>query len=81
MSTTCTHRRNQLEMMKNGEIYCPVHGSSFDLEDNPSGGPATRPLAWYFTTVSNDGSISVDVSRTVRQGDRAELPGWARPKN
>ena len=80
MSTMCTHRRNKLEVDSDGNIFCPVHDSRFDLDGNPSGGPATRPLTWYRTAVEADGAISVDPSKTVKQGAWAELPGWAKPK-
>ena len=80
LSRVCTHRRNKLEVDSEGHISCPVHSSTFDLAGNPSGGPATRPLTWYQTAVSNNGAITVDVSQTVAQNSWAELPGWAKPK-
>ena len=80
LSAVCTHKHNDLEVDKDGNIFCPVHSSMFDLEGNPSGGPATRPLNWYQTQISDSGSISVDAGRTVAQGQWAELPAWAKPK-
>jgi len=80
MSTICTHRKSDLDLSKDGEIYCPVHGSTFDGEGNSSGGPANRPLTWYATTISDAGAISVDTASTVKQGQWAELPAWAKPK-
>ena len=80
LSAVCTHKHNNLDVDKDGNIFCPVHSSMFDLEGNPSGGPATRALNWYHAEVSKDGAISCDASRTVKQGDWAELPDWAKPK-
>jgi nitrite reductase/ring-hydroxylating ferredoxin subunit len=80
MSITCTHRRNKLNVEKDGSIACPVHNSTFDLSGKPTGGPATRALTWYKTAVSDEGAISVDTSKTVEQGKWAELPDWAKPK-
>ena len=80
LSTICTHKHNTLDVDKDGNIFCPVHSSMFDLEGNPSGGPATQALNWYHTEISKEGAISVDAGKTVKQGDWAELPDWAKPK-
>ena len=79
-SPYCTHRRNKLEVERDGSISCPVHDSTFDLSGTPTGGPATRALPWFQTAVDDDGNVSVDVSRTVKQGEWAALPAWARSK-
>jgi Rieske Fe-S protein len=79
-SAICTHRRNKLEVDKDGAITCPVHDSIFDLSGQPIGGPATRPLTWFATQVSEDGDISVDPSQTVPLGTWAKLPDWATRK-
>lgn len=79
-SPYCTHRRNKLEIEKDGTISCPVHDSTFDLTGQPQSGPATRALAWFQTAIDDDGNILVDTSKTVPQGQWAELPVWAKPK-
>ena len=76
----CTHRRNKLEVAKDGTISCPVHDSVFDLSGQPIGGPATKPLPWYSTQVSADGDITVNVAQIVANGTWAPLPDWAKPK-
>jgi Rieske Fe-S protein len=80
LSTTCTHRRNALEVDNDGCITCPAHNSTFDFQGNPTGGPATRALTWYQTEISKEGDIRVDTSKTVKQGEWAQLPDWAKPK-
>ena len=77
-SPFCTHRRNKLEVARDGSISCPVHDSTFDLSGNPTGGPATRALPWFLTAVDEEGNVSVDVSKTVKQGEWAALPSWAK---
>ncbi len=76
----CTHRRNKLEVGKDGSITCPVHDSVFDLSGQPIGGPATKPLPCYATTVNADGDITVNLAHVVATGTWAALPDWAQPK-
>ena len=80
MSITCTHRRSKLDVDKDGAISCPMHGSTYDLTGKPTGGPATNALTWYQTDVDKDGRISTDASKTVKQGQWAALPDWAKKK-
>ena len=77
MSTYCTHLRNKLNVDAGGHIVCPAHGSHFDSSGKPVSGPAPRPLAWYSTQVKEDGSIWVDITKKVEQGQWAVLPKWA----
>ncbi|HLX61559.1 MAG TPA: Rieske (2Fe-2S) protein [Planctomycetota bacterium] len=79
-SGICTHRRNKLEVNKDGGIKCPVHDSIFDLSGTPISGPASRPLTWYSTSINEDGDISVNANQTVAQGQWAKLPAWAQKK-
>ncbi len=79
-SSYCTHRRNKLEVDKDGNISCPVHDSVFDLSGQPIGGPATKPLPWFATQVSDTGDITVNAAQTVANGSWAVLPDWAKPK-
>jgi Rieske Fe-S protein len=58
----CTHRRNKLTVSQDGTISCPVHSSIFNGAGKPVSGPATKELAWYLTSIEEDGAISVDVS-------------------
>lgn len=80
LSATCTHRRNALQVDSEGCITCPAHNSTFDFQGNPTGGPATRPLTWYQAEISKEGDVRVDISKTVKQGEWASLPDWAKPK-
>lgn len=78
-SVYCTHRRNKLDVEKDGSIFCAVHGSIFDSSGKPVSGPASRPLTWYLTSVDDDGAVSADSSKTVAYGEWASLPAWAKP--
>lgn len=78
LSVFCTHRHNRLDV-ENGTIICPVHDSLFDLAGKPQTGPASRALPAYLVKIDDDGTISVDTSKTVQSGTLAELPAWAKP--
>jgi nitrite reductase/ring-hydroxylating ferredoxin subunit len=80
LSIFCTHKRNKLNVDKDGGISCPVHSSIFDLKGSPQGGPATRSLTWYACKIDDKGAIYVDGSKQVKQGQWAELPVWAKKK-
>lgn len=45
----CTHRDNPLTATENG-IYCPAHGSAFDLKGEVTKEPAIIPLKKFATT-------------------------------
>lgn len=65
MSATCTHlgclTRYEAEHKR---VFCPCHGSRFDLEGNVTGGPAPRPLPRLKLTVEN-GVLIVDTKTLV----------------
>ncbi len=46
LDTTCTHLGCQLHLEGAG-LVCPCHGSQFDLEGEPTQGPATLPLTHW----------------------------------
>ena len=70
----------RLDVDKDGAISCPMHGSTYGLDGQPTGGPATQALNWYQTQIDKEGAISTDISKTIKQGQWAELPDWAKKK-
>ncbi len=56
----CTHRENPVSATKTG-LYCPEHGSTFDLDGNVTKEPAPAPLK-RFTTAIHDNSITIDLN-------------------
>ncbi|MGK4581253.1 Rieske 2Fe-2S domain-containing protein [Kitasatospora sp. HPMI-4] len=54
LSAICTHSGCTVNAPRNGQLYCPCHGSRFDAATGAVvNGPATRPLPRY--TVTRDG--------------------------
>ncbi len=52
LSMLCTHAGCQVGSPSGGRIYCPCHGSVYDLHGNVLGGPAPTPLAKYGVTLN-----------------------------
>jgi Rieske Fe-S protein len=48
----CTHQDNALTATKNG-LFCPAHGSAFDLHGNVIKEPALNPLKKFKTEINN----------------------------
>jgi Rieske Fe-S protein len=54
-SATCTHQGCTVTDVRNGQIICPCHGSSFALSSGAvTGGPAPRPLPSVPVVVEGD---------------------------
>jgi len=43
-SSRCTHLGCKINKEHNGQLQCPCHGSTFDLNGNATKGPAIKPL-------------------------------------
>lgn len=73
MTSRCTHKGSQLGV-KNNQIKCPSHGSSFSEQGTPSGGPAKAALFRFAISKNEQGHLIVDKSRQF--GERQwEEPG------
>lgn len=55
----CTHRENPVSATKTG-LYCPEHGSTFDLDGNVTKEPAPAPLK-RFTTSLHEQAVTIDL--------------------
>lgn len=54
-SSACTHSGCAVDAPKNGQLYCPCHGSRFDAATGAVvNGPATKPLPRYGVTKDGD---------------------------
>ena len=51
LSAVCTHQGCLVDIVANGTISCPCHGSAFSLTGDVTSGPATRPLSTKAFTV------------------------------
>lgn len=68
MSATCTHLgcMTQYEASQD-RIFCPCHGSRFDMAGRVTGGPAPRPLSRLEVTLDK-GMLVVDTRKVVEPG-------------
>lgn len=65
MSATCTHLGCLTQYEKeNNRIFCPCHGSRFDVTGKVTDGPAPKPLP-RLELVVESGLLVVDVSKKV----------------
>ncbi|MFE4519898.1 Rieske (2Fe-2S) protein [Kitasatospora sp. NPDC056783] len=54
-SAVCTHSGCAVDAPKNGQLYCPCHGSRFDAATGAVvNGPAVKPLSKYAVTKDGD---------------------------
>ena len=61
-SSHCTHLGCTIHRAENGQLLCPCHGSTFDLEGNPTKGPAIKPLEQLsFSLDKKNQSITVNL--------------------
>ena len=77
MSAICTHQ--QCNMHNDGGVdsrgvHCDCHGSSFDKNGAPTGGPARRTLDHYAVDLASDGTITVQASQLVSTTTRTPVP-------
>ena len=55
----CSHQHNSLTAIQSG-LHCSAHGSSFDLDGNPTKEPATLPLTQFQTELKTD-SVNITI--------------------
>nr|WP_285737163.1 Rieske (2Fe-2S) protein [Kitasatospora phosalacinea] len=55
LSSVCTHSGCAVNPPKDGKLYCPCHGSTFDAATGAViTGPAVKPLPTYAVTRNGD---------------------------
>ena len=65
MSATCTHLGCLTQYERdNNRIFCPCHGSRYDVAGNVTNGPAPKALSRLALTVEN-GVLVLDVGQVV----------------
>ena len=65
MSATCTHLGCLTQYERdNNRIFCPCHGSRYDVAGNVTNGPAPKALSRLALTVE-DGVLVLDVGQVV----------------
>lgn len=65
MSATCTHLGCLTQYERdNNRIFCPCHGSRYDVAGRVTNGPAPKPLPRLALTLEG-GDLVIDVSQTV----------------
>ena len=67
LSTVCTHLGCTPNwLLTEGKFKCPCHGSGFRMTGINFEGPAPRPLERYKVSLSNDGQILVDKTKSFK---------------
>ena len=66
MSSRCTHRGCRVDAQADGTFECPCHGSLFGATGDVTRGPATVPLAWYATRITDSDDVVVDTSAEIK---------------
>ena len=56
LSAHCTHLGCKINKAENGRLFCPCHGSEYDLEGNVLKGPAYKGLEKVAFKLSQDGT-------------------------
>jgi len=64
-SARCTHKGCTLKASGALALKCPCHGSEFDINGIPTGGPAKTPLFRY-AIMLKDGKVIVNTKRQFR---------------
>ncbi len=65
-SSICPHRGATLRV-RNGEIWCPKHGSQFDDQGAVTSGPADSSLERYAISKNDAGHLIVDPSKSFHE--------------
>ena len=76
MSTICTHEQCDMTAsgkITNGGMSCSCHGSTFDANGNPTGGPAGSTVK-HFAVELKDGAIVVHADIPVSPMTRLAVP-------
>jgi Rieske Fe-S protein len=76
MTLICTHAGCDMATrgsVSDSGVSCGCHGSVFDTQGNPVGGPAQSPLEHFEVTISATGAITVNADVTVAETVRAAV--------
>jgi len=66
VSSTCTHKNKALKL-KDGQIYCPAHGSLFSEHGTAIKGPAKSSLERYAINTDANGHVVVDLTKSFSE--------------
>lgn len=67
-TATCTHKGGTVNL-KNNQIKCPLHGSTYSERGTVTGGPATRSLVRYAISLDEKNRLIVDKSKQFAEKD------------
>lgn len=65
LSPICTHLGCTVDV-EGEHLVCPCHGSTYDREGRVLRGPAEEPLSKFATSLTSDGVLRVDLTRTTQ---------------
>ena len=73
MSSRCTHKAANV-VIKDGNIRCPSHGSTYSKQGTPTGGPAKAALFRFAIKLNDKGHLIVDKSKQFGEKE------WDKPE-
>lgn len=73
-TAVCTHLGCTVNAVETG-YACPCHGSTYDRHGLNTGGPAPKPLVYFYVFKGASGDIMVDKNKTTLDWDAAWFSG------
>lgn len=83
MSSICTHKRCSLRLKDDDstQLFCKCHKGVYDEQGIPRAGPPKMSLVRYALSVADDGTITVDTTRSFDEKKWDDAAAYVPVKN